>query len=282
MPKSWFRQLRSGSVLVLLCAIASPLTLADESAKPGSGKSKLQGRAFVDRNQRVMGCSIQVRADNDPSRLFLTSADKAGTFSVAMLPDGDYSFVVRRDGFEPVVKERVSLRFPFRAVVDVKMQPGQDTPRPFAVGEPSGETAHITGRVLGLDNQPLRDIRVRFVHPEGAHDPIQFQTGGKGTFAIDALPVGAWRIDTQGVGYIALRDELRIDGDLELALVLVPQPADYEMSPLELAPSETIAMPASLQLDLPESPSVDAPDEADVGNEAAAESTGADQASSPE
>ena len=64
-----------------------------------------------------------------------------------------------REGYLPLSKDDVTLRFPFRAVVEVKMEPapgqaGLPAARPAVNREGSREAHGIEGRILGLEPIP--------------------------------------------------------------------------------------------------------------------------------
>jgi len=50
-------------------------------------------------------------------------ADESGAFHVDGLPEATYTVEFRRDGLETVRKQGVTLRFPFRGIVEVVMKP---------------------------------------------------------------------------------------------------------------------------------------------------------------
>jgi hypothetical protein len=211
--------------------------------------SRLQGRAFVDRNKDVIGATVVVRPHDDPSKVFLTSTGDRGGFRVDGLPDGEYNIRLEREGFATLSKEQVSLRFPFRAVVEVKMDEANPSGLPQAqpaVHQSGAEDLSVQGRVLELGEGPLGEIYMRFIRSDGQQDPRYLRSAEDGGFETNGLMQGRWRLFIQGVGYLPLRTEVELDGDTELFVYLVQQPADYEPSPMELMLPEQPLPPRGL------------------------------------
>ena len=73
-------------------------------------------------------------------RIFVTSTDEKGAYRFDALPEGVYRVRLLKHGLEPVLKDGVELRFPFRAVVEVVMEPasGAAPPALSAVSSGSG------------------------------------------------------------------------------------------------------------------------------------------------
>ena len=209
-----------------------------ELAKPRL--SRLQGRAAVGRRNEVVGATVLVHAREDASRVYLTSSGESGAFVVDGLPDGEYRVRVARTGLSPVTKDRVSVRFPFRAVVEVTMQPGTDGTAlaGSASHTVTDERIAVQGQVRGQDGEPMPEVRVRLVRIDGRVDPRSLRTGNDGRFAFPDLPAGEWRLGIQGVGFLSKRQPIDLSSDTELSVTLVRQPAHYEPSPLELMPPE--------------------------------------------
>ena len=86
--------------------------------------SRLQGRARESRTRDVVGAMVLVQRTADPSKYYLTTSGGDGAFFVDRLPDGDYTVRLNREGYASEVKTGVQLKFPFRAVVEVTMEPG--------------------------------------------------------------------------------------------------------------------------------------------------------------
>jgi hypothetical protein len=77
-------------------------------------------------------------------------------------------------------------------------------------------------------------------------DPRQLRTVEDGSFGASGLLAGSWQLEVSGVGYLPIRIGLELARAAELHVVLVPQPADYDPSPLELMPPEEPLVPDGL------------------------------------
>lgn len=252
-------------VLGLLMAIASlgisPATTqqaqdaqgtppAAQSA-PSKRLSRLQGSAYLSRNDDVIGATVVVQAMENPSSLFLTSTNGKGSFRIEGLPDGDYKVRVERHGVESVVKENVSVRYPFRSVVELPMTAvdgGAVAPASIENdGTAGGGAISLKGSIEDQDQAPLAEAQVRLVRADGQTDPRIATSGSDGSFAIDDFPAGEWMLTVTGVGMLPVRTMLYVRTDGEMEVTLVRQPASYEPSPLELMPPEEPIPPEALK-----------------------------------
>ena len=224
------------TVTLLLAATALAGTRAQQTERVG----RLQGAAFSGRHKGVVGAAVVVRQQADSSSMFITSTDAGGQFRVEGLPDGEYRVSVKRHGFRPVIKEGISVRFPFRPVVEVTMEPaaGLAVTAASTDGTPSTQPISVAGHVVGRDGNPVGQTRLRFVHPSGRLDPRWVRTDAEGRFEISELPAGEWQLEARGVGFLPLRVQLELAQDTRFQFFLVRQPANYEPEPLELMPRE--------------------------------------------
>ena len=234
-------------VIVLAAALVGFTALADQA--PAKKLSRLQGSAYIDRNRSIIGAAVVVRRQSDPSRVFLTSTDGRGSFHIDGLEDGTYLVSLNRDGFVPVEKDNIDLRFPFCAGVEVAMQrAGDATPGAAPETGPAADTAvNVRGRVIARSGDPVDEARLRLVHPSGRVDPRAVRTNPEGEFAILDVVADHWRLEARGVGFLPLRVPLDLRQDTELELFLVPQPTNYEPSPLELMPPEQLIPPPAFK-----------------------------------
>lgn len=220
------------------------------SAQPPERVSRLQGTAFLDRNEDVIGATVVVHAMEDRSTIYLTSTDEHGRFRVEGLPDGHYKVRVHRHGVETMVKDNVSVRFPFRAVVELDMEHverGPVLPTGMAPEDAvySGE-ATLRGIARTPRGLPMGEVKLRIVKTDGLDDPKMATTAEDGTFQIDGITPGEWRVTIVGVGMLPIRTWVYLVDDHKLDIKLVLQPAAYEPSPLELMPIEDPIPPPGL------------------------------------
>ena len=205
--------------------------------------SRLQGRARESRTRDVVGAMVLVQRTADPSRYYLTTSGGDGAFFVDRLPDGDYTVRLNREGYASEVKTGVQLKFPFRAVVEVTMEPGQ--PDLSAAGDPvTGASAiDLHGSVIAAAGNGLGEISVRIVRQDGSVDPLVVRTPKDGAFRFDAVPAGEWRVEIVGIGYLPVNQRLMFNTDSAVTVQLIKQPPDYVPSPLELMPPEAPIVP---------------------------------------
>jgi hypothetical protein len=212
--------------------------------------SRLQGLVYLNRNRMVVGATVLVRPQDDSSHVFVTSSDEKGRFRVEDLPDGTYEVAIDREGLERVVKQKIALRFPFRAVIELPMKPQTQAPpaptRAPGGAAPSGEPIRLRGKVLERGGGPIPEVAVRFVRPDGQADPRPVRTDGAGSFELQEFLPGEWRLEARGAGYLPIRIGLDLAQDAEVRVALVPQPAEYDPSPLELMPPEEPIAPPDL------------------------------------
>ncbi len=205
--------------------------------------SRLQGRTRESRTRDVVGAMVLVQRTADPSKFYLTTSGGDGAFFVDGLPDGDYTVRLNREGYASEVKTGVQLKFPFRAVVEVTMEPGQ--PDLSAAGDPvTGASAiDLHGSVIAAGGNGLGEVSVRIVRQDGSVDPLIVRTPKDGTFRFDAVPAGEWRLEIVGIGYLPVNQRLMFNSDSAVTVQLIRQPPDYVPSPLELMPPEVPIVP---------------------------------------
>ena len=222
-----------------------------QSVQPPERLSRLQGTAYLDRNEDVIGATVVVHQMEDRSTIYLTSTDEHGRFRIEGLPDGLYKVRVHRHGVETIVKDDVSVRFPFRAVVELDMEQIERGPiLPTGVahdGDAPGGAATLHGVTRTPMGNPMGEVKLRIVKTTGQTDPLMATTAEDGTFRIEGIEAGEWRVTIVGVGMLPIRTWVYLVGDHELEIKLVLQPAAYEPSPLELMPIEDPIPPAGME-----------------------------------
>jgi hypothetical protein len=217
-----------------------------EPAAPGP-RNELHGTVSLGRNRAVVGATILVVHEGDRSRVFLTATDAKGAFKLDGLPDGDYRVVVTRDGLEPVVKTGVSMRFPFRALLEIPMLPTANGALPASAPVTGGAGAvAVRARFLARGGSPVPDavLKLRGTRPA---DPRIVVSLIDGTLDAGTVAAGRWRAELSAVGYLTLRATLDLAVDSMLEVVMIPQPAEYVPSPLDLMPPELPIPPPGLE-----------------------------------
>ncbi|HXV76224.1 MAG TPA: carboxypeptidase-like regulatory domain-containing protein [Candidatus Polarisedimenticolaceae bacterium] len=245
-------------LLCLVGAAAADRPAPDDppAPAPASGEtalarvSRLQGSAFLDRNRDVVGAAVIVHRMGDVSKVYLTSTDEFGRFKIEGLPDGEYRVRVERHGVAPVAKNDVSVKFPFRAVVELDMEAlerGPIVPRTTGYTPQTSGTVTVRGTIRGTGGQPMGEAHVRLVRTDAAFDPQTATTDADGEFSLAEVPVGEWVATVYGVGHLPIRTTVVVDHDAEVEIGLVRQPASYKPSPLELMPVEEPIRPPGLE-----------------------------------
>jgi len=169
----------------------------------------------------------------------VTATDEKGSYFFETLPEGRYDVTITKGGLAPVTKDGVELRFPFRAVVEVVMEPGATPAGPAAAEAPaSGDATSLEGTVRARAGQPLDEVRIRLIRADGSVDPRDGMTGAEGTFTMPGLQAGDWRLEVLGAGFLPIRVPVTLSGEATLTALLVEQPASYEPPPLDLMPPE--------------------------------------------
>jgi len=235
--------------LALLAPLAGPWVAAAQQT--GDRLTRLQGSAFLGRRSGLVGAAVLVREESEPGMVFVTSTDEKGQFRVDGLRDGSYRVWVKRDGYRTVLKQQIEVRFPFRPVVEVRMEPSDVVVETAAF--PAETTAgdgvlSIEGTVVERDGEPIGDVRLRLVHPGGKKDPYLLRSAPDGTFRLSGLPAGLWRLEASGVGFLPLRIRIGLENDTRFNFSLVRQPASYKPLPLELMPAEQPIAPEGFDL----------------------------------
>jgi hypothetical protein len=231
-----------------LLTASAALGADPQPSDPASRRTRLVGRAYLDRNRDVVGATVVVRPVGDPSRIHLTTSDGSGAFSIADLPDGVYTVRIERPGLSTIVKEDVTVRSPFRAVVEVRMQrdpAGQGAAEPAAAVQ--DRPVRVTGRVVDRDGAPITETRISLVDRWRGAEPAMGETDAAGAFLFDGVPAGRWAIEIAGVAHLPIHTALDLSTDTALEVSLVRQPPDYRPSPQDLMPLERPVAPESLR-----------------------------------
>jgi hypothetical protein len=215
---------------------------------PAEKLSALRGSARESRTRLVVGANVLVTPQGDASRIYLTTTDEKGRFQVAGLSDGDYDVLIARDGYRSERKTGVALKFPFRAVVEVGMEPGNDPPvaLPASSGSASAVPLQLKVDVTGPDGAPIEEVEIRLVRVNGTLDPIGLRTPASGSVTLDSLASGQWRLEVLGVGYLPLRQRVSLADSTTSTVVkvrLAAQPPNYQPAPLDLMPPEVPIIP---------------------------------------
>lgn len=224
-------------------AAPAPPAESAQATAPAATTSWLSGQVRSGRHRWIVGAAVLVRPQSGEPRWYVTSTDDKGTYRFEDLPEGSYRVEWSKPGFEPIVKERVEIRPPFRAVLEVAMEPASAASPAAADGAvnppvPADPAATLHGAVADRDGTPLGEVRIRLVRLDGSVDPRDALTDLDGTFDLGGLPAGQWRLELLGAGYLPIRVPVALAGDGVVSAALVAQPPGYEPQPLDLIPPE--------------------------------------------
>jgi hypothetical protein len=178
----------------------------------------------------------------------VTATDAKGNFRVDRILDGSYRLDITREGYRPVSKDNVAVKAPFRAVVEIVMEPaaGAAAAAPRESAEGAGGSIRVHGATTTRDSGPKGEVRVRMQHADGSEEPRTVLTSPDGTFELSGLSPGSWRIEVLGAGYLPIRAFVDLEGDARVTATLVPQPTTFAPAPEDLLPpEEPIPPPAS-------------------------------------
>jgi len=215
----------------------APTPPADQAA---ARFSRIQGTVILSRRNPVVGATVLLTALDPPRRVWVSSTDDRGEFRMDALPEGSYRLEARRQDLASVVRDRIALHPPFRAVIELTMHPVEGGATPETTASPGAEAAglHVTGRTVDRAGTPVPDARLKWVDAAGRRDPANLQSGEDGSFKLENLPPGTWRLEVLGVGFLPVRVDLPVQEDTAVTAVLVRQSAGHEPLPLDLIPPE--------------------------------------------
>ncbi len=206
--------------------------------------------AVIDRHNPVVGATVTATAERPAPAFHVTSTDEKGYFRLDGLAEGAYRVEFSRDGFEPIVKEHVVLRFPFRSVVEVVLRRGVAPPVPAAAtraGTPPSARVTLSGKIVAREGASLAEVQLRLHRRDGTEDPRAAFSRPDGTFEFGELSDGLWQLDILGAGFLPIRIPANLEKDTRIDVVLVRQPANYAPSPIDLLPPEEPIPPPAPQ-----------------------------------
>ena len=217
-----------------------PPTTVNAPTTPEAG-TIIQGSVILKRRSPVVGAAVVIRPQGGAGGIVVTATDSKGNFRVEAVKDGSYRLDVTREGYQPVVKDNVEVKAPFRAVVEIVMEAAKEG-TPAAPAAKDGESAPGPIRLSGLattrESGPKGEVEIRMQRADGKAEPRSTLSGPDGTFAIEDLSPGTWKIEVLGAGYLPIRVPLDLQADARVTATLVPQPMNYAPAPEDLLPPE--------------------------------------------
>jgi hypothetical protein len=227
--------------LTALPAMAQSMPSTPAPGQAAARVSRIQGTVVLSRRNPVVGATVLLTALDAPRRIWVTSTDDRGEFKMDAVPAGSYRLEARRQDLASVVRDRIALNPPFRAVIELTMRPVEGGATPDTTAAPGPDAAaglHVTGKTVDRAGTPVPAARLKWVDAAGRRDPANLQSGEDGTFTLEGLPPGTWRLEVLGVGFLPVRVDLPVAEDTAVTAVLVKQSAGHEPLPLDLIPPE--------------------------------------------
>jgi hypothetical protein len=244
MPRLYLHP--SVATLLLLAAV-TPFAFAQPAAGPAAGTDPTWGRGEIrgeltglDGNA-LIGISIVLLPGANPNVAYATSTDDRGRYAFDNLLSDRYEVRAEGQGFIPLFKKPVQVKPPFRAIVDIEMESGQQARQDQAGDEPTGTVQRVEGRFVDQEGEPVMEGSVifrRLGHPE---DVYYGRTDIDGYFVVTDLPAGIYDIATRSPGLIPLhllRHPLPATESFHLRLVAPPYPLSFRGWLDDLLPSE--------------------------------------------
>ncbi|MBI4162016.1 MAG: carboxypeptidase regulatory-like domain-containing protein [Acidobacteria bacterium] len=196
------------------------------------------------------GVQVRLHARTEGTvRVFVTHTDARGEYRFEDLPGGTYDLEAGGQGLEVGRKESISVRPPFRNVLDFSLgsrtggtpespraaPEGTSTPPPAAAGEATGT---VSGTLLDGAGLGVPDARIVL---QGETRALRGLSDPDGRFRLDRVPAGGYRLEAHSPGYLAvILPGLAVGGSvgLELRLTLVEYPLEFPERVEDLLPPE--------------------------------------------
>jgi hypothetical protein len=123
------------------------------------------------------------------------------------------------------------------------MKPGgeatvPDTPTVNRSTPTAGNSFTLSGAVAESKGEGIPEVAVRFSSRDVSVDPKILRSDPDGAFSAEGIVPGRWSVELKGVGYLPIRADIVVRGDTDITAYLVPQPARYRSSAIDLMPPE--------------------------------------------
>jgi hypothetical protein len=259
---------------IVLCAAVGPGALPapqeGRDAPPASGTAggrtvlgMVRGTVYDAQRKPVAGLMVQLVARAEGGLLRVTGTNERGQYVFADLPPGVYDVELTLDERRQR-KNSITVRPPFRNIVDFQVDetpapagPGRKLPIPPAgtavapgsatapgaaatTGGAAAARVTVRGRFLDSGKRPVAEVSVTLVALEGGATHQAF-SGDDGTFAVDGVAPGRYRVLVASPGHVALdmkSVEVTPAHGLNLELTLVDHPLNLRNPGSETPPRE--------------------------------------------
>ena len=239
MPRSLLQR----SVVGLLLAAAATQAAAAEApeADPTWGRGQIRGEVVGSDGNALIGIAIVLLPRSNPHVAYATSTDDHGRYGFDSLLADRYQLRTEGQGFLPLLKEPVQVQPPFRAIIDLEMEAGQETAKQDEGPDLTGLVRRVEGRFVDGEGQPVLEGSVVFQRLGHSEDIFYGRTDPDGYFVVNDLPAGIYDIATRSPGLIPLhlmRHPLPAMESFHLRLVAPPYPLSFRGWLDDLLPAE--------------------------------------------
>jgi hypothetical protein len=271
--------MRPVAILLLGLFLAAPpgaRAVAPPEDDPARGRGQIRGEVTDRTGEPLIGISIVLAPQGNPHVLYATSTDDHGRYALNHLLSDTYEVRADGQGFEPLVKGPVQVRPPFRAIIDLEMEPRES---PAATLDPQDATDTVKaleGRFVDAAGEPVLEGSVVFQRSGRPEEVFYGRTDRDGWFRIEDLPADSYDIVSRSPGLIPLHLVARAlppADRFHLRLVAPPYPLSFRGWLDDLLPMEIpVPPPLRRQVDWESLPAAGGP----ATDEPPAETTGED------
>ena len=229
-----------------------PAAGPDDPAQGRQLFGMIRGTIFDAKRRPMAGLMVQLASRGERGLLRVTGSDERGEYVFSDLPAGVYDVELAVDG-RSQRKESIAVRPPFRNIVDFQLGatdsgarralppgPGAPAGAPPASDPRAAEPVAVRGRFLDMRKHAIPEVSVTLVGLNGGGTFQEF-SADDGTFVIEAVPPGPYRVLVASPGHVALElksVEVAPVRGLNLGLSLVDYPLNFKDRRGETPPRE--------------------------------------------
>jgi len=234
--------LQWSTVALLLLAAATPALSAEPAGADATwGHGQIRGAVVGTDNNALIGISIVLLPRGNPHVAYATSTDDHGRFSFDHLLSDRYQVRAEGQGFVALLKEPVQVQPPFRAIIALEMEAGQQTAPQDDGEELTGTVRRIEGRFVDGEGRPVLEGAVVFRRLDHPEDIFYGRTDKDGFFEVHNLPAGIYDITARSPGLLPLHlvhHPLPATENFSIRLVAPPYPLSFRGWLDDLLPME--------------------------------------------
>jgi len=233
----------------------APAVPAATAAAP---RGRIRGEVGVSRRFPITGAVVAAVREDDLSTVFLTTTDSIGVFLFEGIAEGTYRLDVFKDGLQPLRKEGVVVRGPFRTELSLQVPVGAgdeplvgeqtDAPPPLEEMTPA-PGAEVDVTVVAQGGVPIEGARISLRSQDSGADPVRAATQTSGKIVLRRPRPGLYELRIEAPGFLPIHvKRLRLAGVFSSARIfLTPRPYNYPGTPTDLLPDEKPVPPSDLR-----------------------------------